>query len=245
MRKEKVYITGHLYAKAREENWLTSLAYFMSFSICFPHKRFHLSKLKGRRQSTTYKHLHILQSKGLLTYNNGIISLISNKALQEKYEGKFKIYTRFRSVDKIKQFLKIIPSLSNLHYQKRADEKRQNLRKIKHKMDSGKGFVTMADIKSVERFVKKKSVKQLKANFGIHLSIDGFCRINNVSKRTAVRQRKFLNNYNLAESFRNRKILKKFQKQEIPHLRRYVCPYLKWDNKLEVVYQDTCTGWVV
>ena len=112
-------IHGKMYYEAYEQGWMPSLAYFVYLSVNFPHKRFKVEET-GLNTKVLYKHLNILREKGLLTYKNGLVTIISNKKIIQKYHfnSGFRLFTKETTLKGIKQFLKSVPIISNLYRQK-------------------------------------------------------------------------------------------------------------------------------
>lgn len=187
----KTYINGHLYFKAHQEGWLTSLAYFIHWSALYRHKRFNIRNKKNK--TTLYKHLHILQQKGLLTYQDSVVTLLSNKSINVLFGGKEKLFTNKTQLTAIKKFLSIVPSLSNLSAQDRKESIRDEFRKLMQ----NKGLVSKSVYNAFKRKRKKfKSAKDFKiwveGDYKITLSNNGICKVQNCCYQTAVKKKRVL-----------------------------------------------------
>ena len=186
--KVKTYITGKLYAEAKRDKWLNSLTYFVYLSANFRHKKFRVDQVTTLKKTTLYKHLEILQAKGLITRDKGVITLKSNK----QFQGVFKLFTTKTDLHDIRNFLKQVPSISNIFYQIKIEAKKTYFRTLSENLHKENNNNTKSGAIRLNRFIKlreKKHRNPLKEH-KVCLSIAGFARLNNLSQATACKLRK-------------------------------------------------------
>ena len=214
-------IHGKMYYDACEQGWMPSLAYFVFLSVKFPHKRFKVEET-GLNTKVLYKHLSILREKGLLEYKNGVVSIISNKKIIQKYHfhSGFRLFTKENTLKGIKQFLKSVPIISNLYRQKKMIAVKENFRRTyAYLKQNPLAKVKVKAYKALLKFSKDHDIHNIRP---IQLSLCKAGEILSCSKPTAVKIRKYLNNVDIAKYQRNFKLIAKqvseeYAKQAISH----------------------------
>jgi hypothetical protein len=199
MKKGKVYLSGKLYYKLFKERNLRSLSYFVLWSAKYPQKLFNIQE-EGCLK-TTYKHLKILKSYGLVSYNNYQVTLASNKSIRNIFNDK-KEKLFFHVQDDVKFIysqLKSIPIVSNLHSQLRGIERKKYYCTILHNSQKGNGNVTVKGYKRLKKYLKikgwnlKVAKEKLQVQDDCNISVDKICRLLNTSSRnTAVKYRRLM-----------------------------------------------------
>lgn len=200
-------IHGKMYYDAFKHGWMPSLAYFVYLSVNFPHKRFKVEET-GLNTKVLYKHLSILREKGLLTYKNGVVTIISNKKIIQKYHfnSGFRLFTKEKTLKGIKQFLKSVPIISNLYRQKKMIEVKENFRRTYTYLESNpKAKVGMKAFRALKKFQKDNDIHDIRP---IRLSLHKAGKVLDCSKPTAVKIRKYLNDVGIARYQRNFKLVK-------------------------------------
>lgn len=196
----KQYINGKLYYQAREGHWLPSLAYYIYLCSKYSHKRFNVAeaiKSYKLKESNVYKHIAILESKGLIFHcankPKGNYILASHKDVTTLYKGKIRLFTnKTENINEIKAFLKNVPLISNIYQQAKAIVKRDYYRSIKQDLESGR-FVSMKDLRKLRNYEKKHGEARLKnEDPNLRISINGTMRILGVSNKTAIKGRNVL-----------------------------------------------------
>ena len=161
-----VKINSLLYFHALENNDLSSISFFvymqkLNASKLFMFKsRMDLYKkiaiLTGTNINTVTRHIKILNSYGLIEWNDYSMKLLS-KDKQNVLYSKDKIINIPAIIDtlsKIKYFLKNIPIISNLKAQEKAILKKKHLSTIKYKLSKGI-FVPKSDFNYYRKAQKK------------------------------------------------------------------------------------------
>lgn len=226
---KKIRVQGKLYYKAHQNGWLKSLAYFLFLSALFPHKKFKVKHLPKKKQANSYKHINKLISEGLITKDKDYYTLASKSVLDTLYgnkKGICPIYMDFKKdLDYIHNFLVVVPLLSNFHAQNKERNKKEHFRKISQKLDMGIP-VSNREFKCLRKFKKKVSKKKATPQ-EIYSSLEKTSLLLGVSKPTAIKCRRFLEQNNFCV-FEDTKILyKKGSFKEYIFCQRYI-PSLKY-----------------
>jgi hypothetical protein len=212
-------IHGKMYYDAFKHGWMPSLAYFVYLSVNFPHKRFKVEET-GLNTKVLYKHLSILREKGLLTYKNGVVTIISNKKIIHKYHfnSGFRLFTKENTLKGIKQFLKSVPIISNLYRQKKMIEVKENFRRTyAHLKHNPLAKVKVKAYKALLKFTESHDIQDIRP---IQMSLHKAGEILECSKPTAVKIRKYLNNVDIAKYQRRFKLVQKQVSEEFA--RQYI-----------------------
>jgi|GEM_PF-6966365 len=235
----KIYINGRLYAKAREEGWLTSLSYFVYWSSKYPSKFFHVKDLKKFSRSCIKYNLKVLESKGLAVIENGYVKFTSNSKIRsqlpiynkkrEKYEysSRDKLYIKNPGgINNIKLFLKSVPFLSNISWQRKMEGKKERIRTIYSSSSKNQPLnVSKKERKKLNELkdrLGQKRFDELHSSSGIQLSIKGSMKVLGVSRNTAIKYRRKMERMRLVTSERVSEVIGKCSsKEEFRLMRSY------------------------
>ena len=201
-------IHGNMYYDAYKNGWMPSLAYFVYLSVKFPHKRFKIDQSELNIK-VLYRHLSILRGKGLVDYKNGVVSIISNKKIIQKYHFRsgFRLFTKETTLKGIKQFLKSVPVVSNLYRQKKMIEVKSNFRRTyAHLKSNPLAKIRVKAFKALEKFRESHDIENI---LPIRLSLFKTGELLNCSKPTSVKIRKYLNDEGIAKYKRCFKLISK------------------------------------
>lgn len=223
---KKLRVQGRFYFKAHQNGWLKSLSYFLYFTALFPHKRFKVAQLPKHKQQTAYKHLKRLVREGVVTKDKDYYILASKSVLDVMFKNNIKgvsaIYMDYTTnINEIHKFLLNIPLLSNFYAQKKARERKKHYCKLKQKVDLGYP-IPLKELKCLKRFLKKYDNDSTKTTpQPIYSSLEKTMKLNNISKPTAVKCRRFLENKGIC-TFENTTIFfKKGSFEEYLFCQRY------------------------
>lgn len=247
----KTYLNSKLFSELRCSNSLDSLAYFLYLSHKFPHKTFTKDRalLFVNSEHTFDRHFRRLKALGLISKKNGWYILASNAEIEKIYGGKSKLYTAVDTLKGFKDFLSVIPVISNIHRQNKIIGKKGDFRRIHDIIESGRFYNMRSGKYKAYQNATKKGMSFKSDN--LKLSIKGIMRLANCSEKTAVILKSRISDLGIA-TFKRIKEKQKvsdlghfnFLKSEglIPSYSVFHNGYAYWDKSTEIILKSNYYG---